>query len=86
MPWALALTAPAVVAVVWGTFLSPKRRVDLPKPARFALELAVFGIAALALLATGQETLALMLAVAAVLSGSLNYLWGEDKPPGPAPG
>ena len=82
----LALTAPAVVAVFWGTFLSPRRRVDLPKPARFCLELLVFGIAALALVATGQDTLALVLAAAAVVSGSLNYLWGEDKPPGPAPG
>ena len=77
MPWVLALTGPAVVAVVWGTFLSPKRKIDLPKPVRFLVELAVFALAALALLATGQDTLALVLAVAAALSGSLNYLAGE---------
>jgi hypothetical protein len=77
VPWVLALTAPAVVAVVWGTFLSPKRKIDLPKPVRFVVELAVFAVAALALAATGQDTLAIVLAVAAVLSGSLNYVAGD---------
>jgi chromate transport protein ChrA len=75
VPWVLALTAPAAVAIVWGTFLAPKRRVDLPKPARFAIELAVFGVAAIALWATGQETLAIVLAAAALVSGILNYAW-----------
>ncbi len=74
----LALTAPAAVAAFWGTFLSPKRRIDLSKPVRFALELAVFGIAALALAATGQDTLAIVLAATAVVSGALNYLWGDE--------
>ena len=77
MPWVLALTAPAVVAIVWGTFLSPKRKIDLPKPARVLVELAVFGTAALALVATGRDTLAIVLAVIALLSGALNYVAGE---------
>jgi EamA domain-containing membrane protein RarD len=80
VPWVLGLTAPAVVAVVWGTYLSPRRRIDLPKPVRFTLELAVFGIAALALLATGQDALAIVLAAAAVVSGALNYAWGDEPP------
>jgi len=80
----LALIAPALVGVFWGTYLSPKRRVDLPKPVRFALELVVFGIAALALFATGQDTLALVLAAAAVVSGVLNYVWGDEPRARPA--
>jgi hypothetical protein len=78
VPWVLALTAPAVVAVVWGTFLSPKRRIDLPKPVRFLLELAVVAAAALALFATGHDVLAIVLAAVALVSGLLNYAWGES--------
>jgi Protein of unknown function (DUF2568) len=73
----LALTAPAVVAVVWGTFLSPKRKVDLPKSVRLVLELGVFGAAALALAATGHDALAIALAAAALVSGLLNYAWSD---------
>lgn len=73
----LGFLAPAVVAVVWGTLLAPRRRIDWPKPARFALELAVFAVAALGLWATGQETLAIVLAAVALVSGILNYLWGD---------
>jgi anti-sigma-K factor RskA len=82
----LALTAPAAVAIVWGICLAPKRRVDLPKPLRFAIELGVFAVAAVALWDTGQETVAIVLAAAALASGSLNYLWGEESAgPGPPP-
>jgi len=57
-------------------------------PVRFAIELGVFVIAAIALWAAGQETLAIVLAAAALVSGVLNYLWGEaslglERPPGP---
>jgi hypothetical protein len=88
VPWVLALTAPAAVAIVWGIYLAPKRRVDLPKRVRFAIELGVFAIAAIALWATGQETLAITLGVVELVSGGLNYLWGEaslglERPPGP---
>jgi Protein of unknown function (DUF2568) len=88
VPWVLALTAPAAVAIVWGIYLAPKRRVDLPKRVRFGIELGVFAVAAVALWATGQETLAIVLAAAALVSGVLNYLWGEaslglERPPGP---
>jgi Protein of unknown function (DUF2568) len=40
--WVLGVGAPALVAVVWGLFLAPKRKVELRKPARFAIELLVF--------------------------------------------
>jgi len=86
VPWVLALTAPAAVAIVWGIYLAPKRKVDLPEPVRFAIELGVFTVAAVALWGTGQETLAIVLAAAALVSGALNYLWGEESPGlGPPP-
>lgn len=76
----LALTAPAALAFVWGTFLAPRRRIDLPKPVRLVLELAVFGAAALALVATDHDALAIALAAIALVSGLLNYAWGESAP------
>ena len=76
----LALTAPAALALVWGTFLAPRRRIDLPKPVRLVLEFAVFGAAALALVATDHDALAIALAAIALVSGLLNYAWGESAP------
>ena len=71
----LGLAAPAAVIVVWGLFVSPKRRFELPHPLRFAIELAVFAGAALGLIAAGQAVLGVVLAVLAVVSGALNYAW-----------
>ena len=73
--WVLGLGAPALVAVVWGLFVAPKRKVDLPKPARFAIELLVFAAAAFALVAADQPLLGIVLAAAELVSGTLNYLW-----------
>ena len=41
--WVLGLGAPALVAVVWGLFVSPKAKIELPHPAQFAIELLVLG-------------------------------------------
>jgi hypothetical protein len=73
--WVLGLGAPALVAVVWGLFLAPKRKVELRKPARFAIELLVFAAAALALVSAGQPLLGIVLAAAELVSGTLNYIW-----------
>ena len=74
--WVLGLGAPALVAVVWGLFVSPKARIELPHPAQFAIELLVWAAAALALAAAGQPVLGIVFAVVAVISGVLNYAWG----------
>lgn len=62
----LGIAAPVLAAIVWGTFLAPRRRTDLPIPARVVIELVVFGLAAVALLAAGQPTWAIVVAVVAV--------------------
>ena len=76
--WVLGLAAPAAVAVVWGLFVSPKAKIELPRPAQFAIELAVFAAAALALAAADQPVLGIVLAVVALVSGTLNYVWRDD--------
>ena len=66
------------MAVVWGLFLAPKRKIDLAKPVRLAIEFVVLGAAAAALAATGRTALAIAFAVVAAVSGTLNYIW--DSP------
>jgi hypothetical protein len=71
----LAIAAPLAVIVVWALFVSPKRRVELARPLRLAIEFAVFGAAAAALVATGHWTLGIAFAAVALVSGTLNYIW-----------
>ena len=75
--WVLGLGAPALVAVIWGLFVSPKAKVELPRPAQFAIELLVFAAAALALVAAGQPVLGIVLAAVELVSGTLNYVWDD---------
>ena len=76
--WLLAAAAVPVMAVVWGLFVAPRRRIDPAKPLRLAIEFVVFGAAAVALAATGHTALAIAFAVVAAVSGTLNYVW--DSP------
>ena len=71
--WVLAIGAPLLVAATWGLFVSPKAKIDVPRPVRFAIELTILGAAAAALAATAHNALAVGFAALAVLSGSLNY-------------
>jgi len=73
--WVLGLGAPALVAIVWGLFVSPKAKIELPRPAQFAIELLVFAAAALALVGADQPVLGFVLAGLELVSGTLNYAW-----------
>jgi hypothetical protein len=56
--WVLALAAPAAWIVLWATFGPPKAKVTLSTLWRIVFEAIVFGAAADALWAAGQEVLA----------------------------
>ena len=71
----LAIAAPALVAAAWGLFVSPKRKYDLSKPTRLAIELVLLAGAAAALWDVGHPGLALGFAALAIVSGTLNYIW-----------
>ena len=73
----LGLGAPALVALVWGLFVSPKAKVELPRPAQFAIELLVFAAAALALIVADQPVLGIVLGGLELVSGTLNYVWDD---------
>ena len=76
---ALGLGAPLLAAVAWGLFVAPRARVPLPLAGRLAVELAVFGSATIALLATGRFSLAVGLAALAAVNRALIQLWGQDE-------
>src|SRR3954451_3567683 len=54
----LGVGAPLLMAVVWGVFISPKATVKLPTPAWIALQVVLFGLAALALATFASPALA----------------------------
>lgn len=71
----LAIGAPALVVTAWALFVSPKRKYDLPKPSRLAIELVVLGAASAALWDASHPGLAIAFAALAAVSGTLNYIW-----------
>jgi hypothetical protein len=70
----LAIGAPALVVTAWALFVSPKRKYDLAKPTRLAIELVVLAAASGALWDAGRPRLAIAYAAVAAVSGTLNYL------------
>jgi hypothetical protein len=82
--WLLAIGAPIVWAVLWGTFASPKARVALDPRARLAFEVAAFGAAVVALASAGRPGLALLLAGLCVVNRILMAVWHQDDRPTPA--
>jgi hypothetical protein len=59
--WVLAVATPAAWIARWATFGSPKARIKLSTPWRIVFEAVVFGAAAAALWAAGQEVWAVVL-------------------------
>jgi hypothetical protein len=74
--WLLALGVPLLAALLWGLFAAPQAVVQVGVLA-LATKVVVFGAAAAALLATGSPRLAVVLAVAAVLSSLLSGPFGS---------
>jgi hypothetical protein len=60
---ALAIAAPALAIVLWGTFAAPRSKRRLATAARIPFELSVFGLAVVALFAAGAPAAAVVLAV-----------------------
>jgi len=68
----LGIVAGAVVILLWGAWVAPKAKRRLPDPARFVLELVIFGLATVAFAEVGQTVIAVGFAVAAVVSAALS--------------
>jgi hypothetical protein len=75
--WVVGALAALLVALVWGLFLSPRRRIDSPVGVRVVVELALFVLAALLLAASGLVLLAVLLLAAE--AAVLILLRGPDR-------
>jgi Protein of unknown function (DUF2568) len=62
---------PLAAATLWTLFVAPRRRHELPRAARFVLQVLVLGGAAAALVAADHPVLGIALAAAAALNGAL---------------
>jgi hypothetical protein len=73
---ALGAGAPLAAAVVWGTFVAPKATIAVPGAVHIALQVLVFGAAALALLSIEKTVAAELFASAVVIDTALVYARG----------
>lgn len=74
LQWVLGVGAPALLAAVWGRYISPKapRRLDNDPP-RILAEVAIFGAATAALAVAGATTTAIVFGVAAAVHLALTF-------------
>jgi hypothetical protein len=75
--WILGIGAPATAALLWGSFVSPKARYQVPAIVRLWVELDVFAAATLALFFSDKEFLAVLFAIAAIVSRTLKTVWKQ---------
>lgn len=78
--WVVGVAAALLVATVWGLLLSPRRRVDVPLPARVGVEMLLFVAAGAGLAAVGLPGWGLVLVVVEVVV--VAALWALGLPPG----
>ena len=67
----LAILAPAIVIALWALLAAPKSERRLPTTARVPFELAVFALAAVALLSADRPGLATAFAAVAAVNAAL---------------
>ena len=75
--WVLVVVAPAAVVLVWGRWMAPKSQSRVSDPWRLAIELLVFGGAALALWDADEPVQALVLGAAAAVHLALTFVLGQ---------
>ena len=75
--WFLGLGIPIVAIVLWALFVAPEATVEAPVAVRVAIEIAILGGAALALVAAGLVTLGIIYAVVVVANRILMAVWNQ---------
>ncbi len=74
-PWPgvlFMIGTPLFAMIVWGLFRSPKARIPLDPVGRGIVEIAVMGSAAIAWAMLGQPIVAIVFAIVALASGTVN--------------
>lgn len=72
--WVFAIGAPAIAAVIWATFISPKARIRPPLAVRVSIEIDLFTIAAVGLWFADAPVAAVALAVLGIATSVLNAM------------
>jgi predicted lysophospholipase L1 biosynthesis ABC-type transport system permease subunit len=73
----LGVTAPLLLAAVWGMWVAPRSARRAPDPLRAGIEVLVFGAAVAGLVDAGHTAFAVALAVLAAITGALVRVWPE---------
>ncbi len=73
----VAIAAPGAIVAVWGLFAAPRSKRRLAAPARIPLELGVFAMAAVALLAAGSTAVAIVFGALAAINAVLLTVFGQ---------
>jgi hypothetical protein len=73
----LVVVLPLAAALVWGRWVAPKADRRLPDPQRLAVELGVFGAAALGLVAAQQLGWAVALAGVVAANEAALFAWDQ---------
>jgi hypothetical protein len=73
----LGIVLGALVVVLWGAFVAPKAARRLRDPLRLACELVLFAAATAAYVAVGQTVVAVVFAVASLVTACLVRVWPE---------
>ena len=74
---ALGVALPLAVVVVWGAFISPKARFQVPQAVWYGLQAIIFGAAALALAAVWSTAAGIVFAL--VVAANLGLLAIVDR-------
>ncbi len=77
MKFLLGLGAPALFAVLWGTFLAPKSTRRLEEPWLSLLELVIFALACWALYSAGKFNLTVAFGGIYILNKILMFIWRQ---------
>ena len=72
--WVFAIGAPAIAAVIWATFISPKAKIRPPVAVRVSIEIDLFTVAAVGLWFADAPIPAVALAVLGIATSVLNAL------------
>jgi hypothetical protein len=73
----LGIGIPILVMIVWGTFIAPNSAYQLPLPFRIIMELMVFGFGALALHASGHQSLFKVFTILVCINMILLMYWKQ---------
>jgi hypothetical protein len=73
----LGIGLPVLIAVLWGLFIAPKATYSLGGTSRLLLELALLGLGAAALFASGRMNLGWSYIVVLALNEVLLFVWKQ---------